>query len=94
MKSENKINSWINDQYEHPVESSHSIDETLKWFKENNIEYLSSIPNLNYSEFDYNDLFHRNSIGSRLSRILSQVFMNFSKLGNEGGLFIMIGKKN
>ena len=30
--SQRKINSWIRDQYEHPVEQSHTFDEVLKWF--------------------------------------------------------------
>ena len=27
-----KRKSWIKDQYEHPIESSHTIDEVLNWF--------------------------------------------------------------
>ena len=34
----------MQDQYLHPVESLHTIDEVLNWFKLNNIEYISSIP--------------------------------------------------
>ena len=45
--SEKKINSWIRDQYEHPVESLHTLDEVLSWFKNNNIEYINSIPKCN-----------------------------------------------
>lgn len=38
--SEIKTKSWINDQYEHPVERSHTMDETLLWFKENQISFF------------------------------------------------------
>ena len=31
--SHDKINAWIKDQYQHPVESTHTFDEILKWFK-------------------------------------------------------------
>ena len=47
---ENEINAWIKDQYDHPLESLHTIDEVLKWFKNNNIEFISSIPS---SDYDY-----------------------------------------
>ena len=30
--------SWIRDQYLHPIESLHTIDEVLVWFKKNNIK--------------------------------------------------------
>ena len=36
-----KINSWIRDQYTHPVESTHTFDEVLGWFKENKFGYLN-----------------------------------------------------
>ena len=42
--SQDKIKAWIKDQYMHPVESLHTFDEVLKWFDENNIEFISSIP--------------------------------------------------
>ena len=46
IKKENKeqIESWIRDQYEHPVESLHTLDEVLKWFKKNNIEFINAYP--------------------------------------------------
>ena len=42
--SQDKINAWIKDQYTHPVEYTHTFDEILKWFKENNIEFINSLP--------------------------------------------------
>ena len=38
-----QIKAWIRDQYEHPVESLHTLDEVLEWFYENNIEFINSI---------------------------------------------------
>ena len=32
-----KIDAWINDQYEHPIESMHTFDEVLKWFDLNDV---------------------------------------------------------
>jgi hypothetical protein len=37
-----KINSWIRDQYHHPVESFHNSDEVIGWFKK--IMFISSTP--------------------------------------------------
>ena len=86
-----KVSSWIHDQYEHPVESTHTFEEVITWFKENNVEFISSIPS---SETELKDnIFDKHEMGDRVSRILSQFFAIFSPLGNEGGLFLFIGKK-
>ncbi len=86
-------NAWIRDQYLHPIESLHTIDNVLSWFKKNNIEFISSIPS---SDFDYNyqDIFKRKSFGTAYSRIINQFSMLFNQLGSDGGLFIVIGKKH
>ncbi len=88
-----KINSWIRDQYEHPVEASHTFDEVLQWFDKNDIDFVSSIPSIGGEissvSFDKNI----DGKGTIYSRLMAQIFMIFSKLGGEGGLFIMIGQK-
>lgn len=87
--------SWIKDQYHHPIESLHTLDEVLTWFKKNNIQYVNSIPSCDFELFqDYKNLFERKSKGNLYSRIVNQFFMIFNKLGSDGGLFIVIGKKN
>ena len=93
--SDEERKSWIQDQYFHPIESLHTLDEVLEWFKNNNIEYINSIPSCDF-EFsqNYDELFKKNSIGTFYSRIINQIFMIFNKLGSDGGLFIVIGKKN
>lgn len=89
-----QINSWIRDQYEHPVESLHTLDEVLVWFERNNIEFINSIPSCDLNS-DYGlNLLKKHSKGSFLSRFFSQVSMLFNNLGADGGLFIVIGKKN
>ena len=84
--------AWIRDQYLHPIESLHTIDEVLKWFKENDIEFISSIPSSDY-DYDYNNVFEKKSSGTFFSRILNQFLMIFNSLGSDGGLFVLIGKK-
>ena len=89
-----QIDSWIRDQYEHPVESLHTLDEVLFWFNKNNIEFISSIPNSDFSNSSLKNIFNRSSKGTFLSRLFSQIMMLFNNLGSDGGLFIVIGKKN
>ena len=87
--------SWIKDQYFHPIESLHTLDEVLDWFKKNDIEFINSIPSSDF-EFsqDFENLFEKKSKGSFYSRFLNQIFMIFNRLGSDGGLFVVIGKKN
>tara|TARA_B110000037_G_scaffold219543_1_gene284938 strand:+ start:3861 stop:4781 length:921 start_codon:yes stop_codon:yes gene_type:complete len=91
--SEAKREAWIRDQYEHPIERSHTLDEVLKWFKKKNVNFVGSIPDpaleTNYQPISYMD----GEKGTPTSRVLSQINMLFSNSGKEGGLFIVIGKK-
>ena len=89
-----QIDAWIRDQYQHPVESIHSIDEVIGWFDENNIEFISSIPNCSMSTDINRDLFLPQSKGNIFSRWLNQFSMLFNYLGDDGGLFVLIGRKN
>jgi ubiquinone/menaquinone biosynthesis C-methylase UbiE len=89
---EEEKNSWIRDQYLHPIESLHTIDDVLGWFKRNNIKFISSIPSSDLQD-DYENVFKEKSTGSRYLRLFSQFFMIFNKLGSDGGLFVVIGKK-
>tara|TARA_Y100000389_G_scaffold154248_1_gene154717 strand:+ start:669 stop:1583 length:915 start_codon:yes stop_codon:yes gene_type:complete len=92
--NDNQIKSWIRDQYEHPVESLHTLDEVLKWFEDNKIEFINSIPQCDIRKETCKSLFTKSSKGTFLSRFFSQISMLFNELGSDGGLFIVIGKKN
>ena len=91
--SEDEQNAWIHDQYLHPQESLHTIDEVLEWFDKNNIEFISSIPSCDFDISDTSDLFIKQSRGNYLTRFLKQITMIFNTLGSDGGLFVLIGKK-
>ena len=93
VDSQDKINAWIKDQYTHPVEFTHTFDEVLKWFEDNNIEFINSIPFCSMSETYKNNLFEKKSKGTYFERILQQILMIFSRHGSEGAIFIFIGKK-
>ena len=86
-------NAWIRDQYIHPIESLHTLDDVLKWFDKNNIEYISSIPSCDFEDED-EGLFIKKSRGNFFSRTINQISMIFNNLGSDGGLFLVIGKKN
>ena len=90
LKEKNYIFSAV--KYSHPIESLHTIDEVLNWFNKNNIEFISSIPSSDF-DYDYDDIFQKKSSGTYYSRICNQISMLFNKLGSDGGLFIVIGKK-
>ena len=91
--SEEKKNAWFQDQYQHPVESLHTLDEVLGWFDENDIEFVSSIPTCDLDNINFEKMFFKQSRGNFLSRFISQFGILFSPLGSEGGLFLVIGKK-
>ena len=91
--SHDKINAWIKDQYLHPVESTHSFDEVLKWFDNNNIEFINSVPKFSFLNNQDEDFFEKGNRGTFLERLLIQIFMIFGRFGSEGAIFILIGKK-
>lgn len=89
--SEEKRRAWFLDQYEHPVERKHSIDEVINWFEDNNISFLGSIPSPNFEVQNVSQMNGRKGIYS--NRLLAQIAMLFTNLGGEGGLCIVVGKK-
>tara|TARA_X000000368_G_C22948786_1_gene675645 strand:- start:216 stop:1121 length:906 start_codon:yes stop_codon:yes gene_type:complete len=91
--SQDKIDAWIKDQYTHPVEYTHTYDEILKWFENNNIQFINSIPFCSMSETYKKNLFEKSSKGTYFERVLQQFLMIFSRHGSEGAIFIFIGKK-
>ena len=92
--SPDQIDAWIRDQYEHPVESVHTIDEILKWFEENKIRFISSVPHCTIDLNHNKNLFIEQKKGNLFYSWLNQFFMVFNFLGDDGGLFVLIGKKH
>ena len=69
------------------------MDEVLRWFNRNRIEFVSSIPSIGDVDFkDDEPIFQKHSAGSRLDRLSTELEMLLSG-GPDGGLFIMIGQK-
>jgi SAM-dependent methyltransferase len=85
--------AWFRDQYKHPHESKHSMDEVLGWFRDGNVEFVSSVPSIGDVEFKDDELlFAPHRPGNRLDRLSSEIEMLLSG-GKDGGLYIMIGRK-
>ena len=93
--SKEKRYAWYNDQYKNPHETLHTYIEIVKWFEENNIDYISSIPfNLNQNILN-TKLFTKQMIKVGMPIYIEELIQAF-KISQikEGGFFVMIGKKS
>ena len=93
--SKEKRYAWFMDQYKNPKETSHTFLEIIEWFKETNIEFISSIPFsfLNHSLLN-RKLFKKKIISSKINILSKELLQIFSpQQMKEGGFFIMVGKK-
>ncbi|MBN1788564.1 MAG: methyltransferase domain-containing protein [Sedimentisphaerales bacterium] len=86
--------TWFRDQYKNPHESKHTFGEVLRWFEETGFTFVSSIPRTKaFETFSENEkLFNPASCGSRFDLFITQARLLLA-LNNEGGFFIMIGRK-
>jgi SAM-dependent methyltransferase len=93
--SEGKSEAWFADQYLHPHESKHTVDEVLDWFADTGLEFVRGVPSVSgndNTEPDQDDLFVPTERGSRWDHLRVQLRQIVD--GNrEGGFFIMIGRK-
>jgi SAM-dependent methyltransferase len=91
--NEGRWRAWFHDQYRHPHETRHSIDEVLGWFDMSAVDFLSSVPAADGSPFtNTTPLFESHSRGTITVRAAIQLQMLLTG-GRDGGLFIMIGRK-
>lgn len=97
-KDTEKQDTWYQDQYLHPHELSHTIDELLEWYKKNDIEYINSLPPIELfrREADATRVFKKSTAkgwcNSRFAHILKQLKWMFS-LRKTGGYFMIVGRK-
>jgi 2-polyprenyl-3-methyl-5-hydroxy-6-metoxy-1,4-benzoquinol methylase len=88
-----KAEIWIKDQYHNPHETWHSVDEVLKWFDENQIDYLNCSPAiLGTSGEDEKNLFAKTDPGTAYQRVVTQLAW-LGTIAREGALFEMIGRR-
>lgn len=90
-----RYNAWYKDQYQNPKESTHTINELIKWFKKNGFSFIRSLPPaILFNRFNENDkLFIKQPQASKTEIFLNDFLMLFTN-NNEGGFFITIGQKN
>ena len=89
--SDKKKYAWFLDQYKNPSETVHTFSEILGWFKKNNLDFVSSIPfNFNINK----PLLEPKKISSKTEIFFQEMSQMFSLSQiDEGGFFIMIGRK-
>jgi len=86
--------AWFMDQYKHPHESKHSMSEVIhEWFDANGFEFLSGVPKPDLGAFNPQEkLFESHHAGTKMTRVMTEIGL-MMKLGDAGGLFIMIGRR-
>jgi carbamoyltransferase len=94
VSAEGKTEAWFQDQYLHPRETCHTLDEMLGWMEEAGIDFVNSIPKPRPGPVlsEDEDLFEPRDPGTALSRVASQI----ADVGNgyrEGGFYIVIGRR-
>ncbi|MDP3939363.1 MAG: class I SAM-dependent methyltransferase [Deltaproteobacteria bacterium] len=92
-----KRRTWWADQYEHPHESVHTVDETLDWFRRNGVKYVSSFPKAElFSSSEVEKIFRpRRSnrlFSSRAAHLLVQLAWIVTQNGG-GGYYVMVGQR-
>lgn len=96
-KDDLKIRTWWADQYEHPHESVHTVDEVFDWFRKNNIEYLSSFPKAElFTGSDMDKVFKRRPSSALLNSSLAHVLTQLTWIVTQndgGGYFVIVGQK-
>jgi len=83
--------AWLRDQYQHPEENRHTLDEVQGWFARNGIEYVRAYPSALLSS-DSDDLFASCEDAWRPEQWMAQLSW-MKTLGHEGGLFVTVGRK-
>ncbi len=71
-----RIKAWFMDQYRHPHETKHSMDEVLGWFDKYGLDFVNGIPHLDGTDFSERErLFQPHAAGTKLSRAMTQSAM-------------------
>lgn len=92
--SQEKKNSWFNDQYKNPYESKHTINELMSWLNAIGFTFVKSIPKLSLTEnfSPHEKLFKAYQPANIFLRYLMELSMLVTNF-REGGFFIVIAKK-
>jgi ubiquinone/menaquinone biosynthesis C-methylase UbiE len=92
-----KRRTWWADQYEHPHESTHTVDEVLGWFAKNGVSYLTSFPKAELrSRSEVEKVFRPRRAGSLSRSSFGHVLVQLGWIltqNDGGGYFVMVGQK-
>jgi 2-polyprenyl-3-methyl-5-hydroxy-6-metoxy-1,4-benzoquinol methylase len=83
--------AWLRDQYMHPEEHRHTHGEVLRWFAANEVAYVRAYPSALLGA-DETGLFDPCGDAWGPEAWLAQLQWML-RLGDEGGLFVMIGRR-
>ncbi len=97
LREAQRTESWWLDQYCHPHETTHTLGEVLRWFKENDVEFLQTLPSS--TPFDRTN-YEVTGVWNNANQIypftplrqlieLGWIF----ETGHEGGYWITFGRK-
>lgn len=87
------LNSWINDQYFHPLERSHSYDETIRESRKIGFEIVGFIPDImNYYREEPLNLELSKDIGGVFDRLVTQINLGI-KEHDDGGFYSVVLRK-
>lgn len=91
-----KRRTWYADQYEHPHESTHSVEEVLGWFRANGLEYVSSLPKIELFGSTAKRIFRARRVArwrrGRVAHRLVQISWILTQNAG-GGYFVLVGRK-
>lgn len=91
--NEGRRRAWFRDQYENPHERKHSFGEVLRWFDSTGFDFISSIPRTDGEAVTTaHRLFEPHPRATALDRFAVQLKMLLAG-GQDGGLFVMIGRR-
>jgi len=94
LATSGKRDAWFQDQYHHPHETSHTLDEVLEWLQADGFTFVNFIPKpapgvvLGSRE----QLFAPRCAGTAVGRMVSQV-AHVSSGYREGGFFTVIARR-
>src|SRR5262249_20683942 len=94
VSAQGKREAWFQDQYCHPHETCHTLDEVLGWMEENDLDFVNSIPKPSVGPVlvPGERLFDPRPSGNAFGRFLSQL-ADMASGYREGGFFIVIGRR-
>ena len=95
-EDEAKRHTWYADQYEHPHESAHTVAEVLRWFRENGVEYVSSLPKIEPFGSMPKRVFRSREVAGWRSGSLAHLMVQLGWIVTQnsgGGYFVLVGRK-